>query len=193
MRGSRAGSPGLSLGRGRICAGWSRGWSGRTAGRWPSRPAGWVRTGCSGCCVARTGTSTVSATICGTTSLNTWASRMACWSWTRPGFLTKGIRSAGVQRQYSGTAGRVAGFGPQSLEQLVGRAGLVGQPAHVHDQPPYGGSLAGAHPPRVAPVPPVVIRASPDVGRTGVVRRTALAHFRWWHGGSPAASGLRLS
>ncbi len=65
MSGSRAGSRGRSRGpgRGSMCPGWWRAWSGRTAGRWPSRRARCRRTGCSG--------------------------------------------SAGVQRQYSGTAGRI--------------------------------------------------------------------------------------
>ena len=33
--------------------------------------------------------------------------RTRSWCWTRPGFVKKGTRSAGVARQYTGTAGRI--------------------------------------------------------------------------------------
>ena len=65
-----------------------------------------ARTGCSGCCAARTGTSTGCAMTCAATWSSTSATRTACWSVDETGFLKKGTRSAGVQRQYSGTAGR---------------------------------------------------------------------------------------
>jgi SRSO17 transposase len=47
--------------------------------------------------------------------LSIWVTRMACWWLTRPGFcaregtrsVKKGSKSAGVARQYSGTAGRI--------------------------------------------------------------------------------------
>jgi SRSO17 transposase len=47
---------------------------------------------------------------CAAMSLSTWATLAGCWWWTRPGSsrrAKKGRRSAGVQRQYSGTAGRI--------------------------------------------------------------------------------------
>lgn len=62
---------------------------------------------CSGCSITPTGTLTLSVTTCGSTWRSTWATRLRCWSWTRPGFLKKGTKSAGVARQYSGTAGRI--------------------------------------------------------------------------------------
>ena len=40
-------------------------------------------------------------------SWNIWAILVRSWSWTRPAFVKKGTKSAGVQRQYSGTAGRI--------------------------------------------------------------------------------------
>ena len=36
-----------------------------------------------------------------------WPTPVGFWWWTRPGFLKKGGKSVGVQRQYSGTAGRI--------------------------------------------------------------------------------------
>jgi SRSO17 transposase len=38
---------------------------------------------------------------------STWATLAGCWWPTRPGFLEKGTTSVGVQRRYSGTAGKV--------------------------------------------------------------------------------------
>jgi SRSO17 transposase len=38
---------------------------------------------------------------------STWVTPAECWWWTRPASFKKGAKSAGVQRQYSGTAGRI--------------------------------------------------------------------------------------
>jgi SRSO17 transposase len=40
-------------------------------------------------------------------SWSTWATLAGCWWWTRRGSLRRGTTSVGVQRQYSGTAGKV--------------------------------------------------------------------------------------
>lgn len=49
-------------------------------------------------------------TVCGTTyattSWSTWAIPARCWWVDETGFVNKGDRSAGVQRQYTGTAGK---------------------------------------------------------------------------------------
>ncbi len=63
--------------------------------------------GCSGCCAGRTGTSMESATMCATTSIERLGDRDGVLIVDDTGFLKKGTRSAGVQRQYSGTAGRI--------------------------------------------------------------------------------------
>jgi hypothetical protein len=70
MLGSGCGFAGRNLvgGRGSTCVGWSRAWTGRTGGPWRSGPVTSRRTGCSGCCGGRTGTSkrseTTSAATC---------------------------------------------------------------------------------------------------------------------------------
>ena len=43
----------------------------------------------------------------GTRWWSIWVTPLGCWWWTRPGSLKKGSKSVGVQRQYSGTAGRI--------------------------------------------------------------------------------------
>ena len=48
-----------------------------------------------------------SAMTCAVTSSSTWAARMRSWWWTRRATSRRARASAGVQRQYSGTAGRV--------------------------------------------------------------------------------------
>jgi SRSO17 transposase len=64
--------------------------------------------GCSGCFPRPTGIPTWSVTTCAAMSWSTWATRRRCWWWTdETGFLKKGTTSVGVQRQYSGTAGKV--------------------------------------------------------------------------------------
>ena len=110
--GSRFGRSEPRAGSVPMCAGCWRGWSARTAGRWPSTPGRCPRTGCSGCCGPRTGTSTGSATTCAATSGRrasaTPPARVAgVFIVDDTGFLKKGSRSAGVQRQYSGTAGKI--------------------------------------------------------------------------------------
>ena len=47
------------------------------------------------------------ATTYGLTSLSIWARPAGYWSLMRTGFLKQGPKSAGVQRQYCGTAGRI--------------------------------------------------------------------------------------
>ena len=47
------------------------------------------------------------ATICGPMSSRIWVILAACWFWTRPALSRRVSKSAGVQRQYSGTAGRI--------------------------------------------------------------------------------------
>ncbi len=60
MRGSPRGSRARSRGggRGRMCGGCWRRWTGRTGGRWRSQLGESGPGGCSGCCTARTGTPT---------------------------------------------------------------------------------------------------------------------------------------
>jgi hypothetical protein len=89
------------------CVGWSATWVARTVGSWPSMPARPPRTGCSGCWPPPGGTRIWSVTTCAARWWSTWATLVGCWWWTRPGFLKKGTTSVGVQRQYSGTAGKV--------------------------------------------------------------------------------------
>jgi hypothetical protein len=45
-------------------SGWLRPWNARMGGRWRNALPRSARMGCSGCCAARTGTWTVSATMC---------------------------------------------------------------------------------------------------------------------------------
>jgi SRSO17 transposase len=63
--------------------------------------------GCSGSCPPPNGTPTWSAMTCAPMSWSTWATLAGCWWWTRRGSLRRGTTSVGVQRQYSGTAGKV--------------------------------------------------------------------------------------
>ena len=62
---------------------------------------------CSGCSTAPGGTPTASVTTSATTWSSTWVTQTRCWCWIRPGSPEKGTRSAGVARQYTGTAGRI--------------------------------------------------------------------------------------
>jgi hypothetical protein len=50
---------------------------------------------------------TASAMTCAAMSSSTSATLVRCWSSTRTGDLKKGTATAGVQRQYTGTAGRI--------------------------------------------------------------------------------------
>ena len=83
------------------------GWTARTAGRSPSTAATPPRTGCSICCRGRSGTPTRSATICAATSSTPSATRARSWCVDETGDVKKGVHSVGVQRQYTGTAGRI--------------------------------------------------------------------------------------
>lgn len=101
MRWSRVGSPGRSRagGRGSICSGWSARPSARTAGRSLNRPVMCRRTGCSGCCAGRTGTSTRCVTTSGTMLSSHLGDPAGVLIIDETGFLKKGSRSAGVARQ----------------------------------------------------------------------------------------------
>ena len=70
----------------------------------PGTPA---RTGCSTCWLGRSGTPTRSATTCARTSSSTWAIPSAVLVVDETGDLKKGTGTVGVQRQYTGTAGRI--------------------------------------------------------------------------------------
>ena len=85
---------------------WRR-WNARTAGRSPRPPGRGHRTRCSGCSPARTGTPTCCATTCATGSPTQLGDPGGVLIVDDTGFLKKGTKSAGVQRQYSGTAGRI--------------------------------------------------------------------------------------
>ena len=61
--------------------------------------------GCSAWCPPTSGTPTWSATIAGTAWCSTWGDADGVLAVDETGFLKKGDKSAGVQRQYSGTAG----------------------------------------------------------------------------------------
>ena len=80
--------------------------SARTAGSWPRRRGSATRTACSACSTRRAGTRTRCATTCASTSWSTSAIRRAVLVVDETGFLKKGTKSVGVERQYSGTAGR---------------------------------------------------------------------------------------
>jgi hypothetical protein len=77
-----------------------------TAGSRPNMPVRSLRMGCSGCWPPPTGTRTWSAMTCAPTSWSTWATRASAGG-GQTGFPNKGMTSVGVQRQYSGTAGKV--------------------------------------------------------------------------------------
>ncbi|WP_420903015.1 transposase [Streptomyces hirsutus] len=46
-------------------------------------------------------------TRCASTSSSTCTTRSRCWSWNETGDVKKGTHTVGVQRQYTGTAGRI--------------------------------------------------------------------------------------
>jgi hypothetical protein len=80
---------------------------GLTAGALPStrgiaRPAG-----CSICCRGPPGMPTGSAMTCAAMSPSAWAARTGCWWSTRDWRRQEGHCHGGVQRQYTGTAGKV--------------------------------------------------------------------------------------
>jgi SRSO17 transposase len=87
--------------------GWRRWWSGRTRGSWPSMPGTPRRTGFSGCSRRRRGTRPGYVRTCGDFTVGFLAHAEAVLVPDETGFLKKGRQSAGVQRQYSGTAGRI--------------------------------------------------------------------------------------
>ena len=65
--------------------------------------------GCSICWRGRNGTPMRYAMTCATTSSRPWATPRRFWSLTKPG-ASKGVATVGVQRQYTGTAGRIENF-----------------------------------------------------------------------------------
>src|SRR4051812_3375762 len=66
------------------------------------------RTGCSGCCGLRIGTSKASETTSATTPLDHLGDpETGVFVLGDTGFIKKGRRSAGVQRQYTGTTGKI--------------------------------------------------------------------------------------
>jgi hypothetical protein len=69
-------------------------------------PASAPPTGCSGCWPLPTGIRIWSAMTCAPMWSSTWAIVAGCWWWTRRG-SQDGHDLGGVQRQYSGTAGKV--------------------------------------------------------------------------------------
>ena len=105
----RGGSSGRSRGggRGRMCAGCWRRWRGRTGGRWPRRPGTPRRTGCSGCCNAATWDADGVRDDVRGYVVEHLGDAGGVLIVDETGFLKKGSKSAGVQRQYSGTAGRI--------------------------------------------------------------------------------------
>ena len=109
MRGSRRGSRVRSRGsgRGRMCGVCWRRWRVRTAGRWPSGPGTSTPDGMQRLLDRRHGMPTRCATTCATTWSSIWATPDGVLVVDETGFLKKGTKSAGVQRQYSGTAGRI--------------------------------------------------------------------------------------
>src|SRR3954447_7813769 len=123
--GSGRGSGGSSRAgaRWRTCAASSPPWNARTAGSWPRRRATARRTGCRTSSAGCGGTPTRSATTCGPTWWSISAIPAPCWCSTKTGFVKKGTKSAGVQRQYSGTAGRVENC---QVGVFLGYAGLKG-------------------------------------------------------------------
>src|SRR5580704_1786350 len=70
-------------------------------------PGTGLRTGCSTCCPGPGGTPTGSASTCAVTSWNIWVIQARCWWWMRRGTSRKAAPRRGVQRQYTGTAGRI--------------------------------------------------------------------------------------
>ena len=81
--------------------------SARTAGSWPSTPATTPRTGCSGCSTTATGTPTQVRDDLRGYVVEHLGDPGGVLVVDETGFLKKGTKSAGVQRQYSGTAGRI--------------------------------------------------------------------------------------
>src|SRR5262245_13186725 len=75
-------------------------------GSWPRPWANVVPVGSSACSERPIGMRTPCATTCGRMCWPTWEQRRASWWWMRPAFEKYGKQSAGVARQYSGTAGR---------------------------------------------------------------------------------------
>src|SRR4051795_12308804 len=90
-----------------ICRVCSARWSARMAGSWLRMRATARLTGYRTFSPACAGMPIRSGMIYRPTLSRNWAMPMACWSWTETGFVKKGTKSVGVQRQYSGTAGRI--------------------------------------------------------------------------------------
>src|SRR5664279_1058092 len=107
-RGSHRGSRAASRGSGwpPTSEGCSPRWSARMAGRWPSRPGSRARMACSGCSTVRTGTPRVRDDLRDYV-VEHLGDPAAVLVVDETGFLKQGRQSAGVARQYSGTAGRI--------------------------------------------------------------------------------------
>lgn len=102
--------------------------------------------GCSGCCAARIGTSRVRDDVRDHV-VEHLGDRQGVLIGDETGFVKKGVRSAGVQRRYSGTAGRrencQIGVGARAR---VDRPGVI--PAEFVDRGP--GSVPGRRDPASA-------------------------------------------
>src|ERR671939_274828 len=59
-------------------------------------------TGCSGCSTTPAGTPMRSATTCAPGWSSTWATRVGCWWWTRPGVRHEALRSVWSERSTTG-------------------------------------------------------------------------------------------
>jgi hypothetical protein len=99
MPGCLAGSGGLSHGAGSVptSLGWLPVWTVGTAGPLPSMLVRCLRTGCSGCCVGRAGTSTGSVVTCAVT----WSSTASGSPNSSAAYCRTSSRAASVSHRYS--------------------------------------------------------------------------------------------
>ncbi len=89
---------------------------------------------------------------CGHTWSRIWAMPTRCWSWTRPA-LSRREQVGGVQRQYSGTAGRIEncqigvflGYASRHGHALIDRALYLPEVWANDPAAAGGGRRAGGH------------------------------------------------
>ena len=155
------------------CVGCWATWGARTAGSWPSTPARRPRTGCSGCLATAAWDADLVRDDLRAYVVEHLGDPGGVLVVDETGFLKKGTTSVGVQRQYSGTAGKVDNC---QLGVFLAYASANG---------------AGVHRPGAVPAPGLDRGSGPLPGRPGARGGRVLDQAAAGPSHAPARPGRR--